>query len=81
MKFRYQLKQGLFNDSLSGQVKYPNITMTLAGGRDIAITLPVASVLGISCENLTDLAKIDNVPRILDIREHLTFTKSIFLHL
>ena len=45
---RYQLKQGLFNDYLSGQVKYPSITMTLTGGIDIAITLPVASLLCIS---------------------------------
>jgi len=48
LKSRYQIKQGLFNDYLSGQVKYPSITMNLTGGRDIAITLPVASVLCIS---------------------------------
>ena len=42
LKFRYKLKQGLLDDHLSGQLKYPSITMTLSGGRDIATSVPVA---------------------------------------
>ncbi len=51
-KLRYKLKQGLFNNYLSGQLKIQSITTrTLNGGTDIATTVPVASVLFIS-ENI-----------------------------